>query len=121
MRKRLIELLYKCEEIDHAKSVNGYDSDKSIADAADYLLANGVIVQLCKVGDLVYENYRNRIFKYVVTSIEISSPYDIVYKVRSTDSWNRFVRFIGFEEHNIGKTIFLTREEAEAALKGGAE
>ena len=76
----------------------------------------------CKVGDLVYEVCGWQIFEYVITSIEISSPYEIVYKVQSTQPWNRFVRFIGFTKQNIGKTIFLTREEAEKAKKkGGAE
>ena len=75
----------------------------------------------CNVGDKVYENYHGRIFEYAVTSIEILSSYKILYKVQSTEPWNHWVRFIGFNKYDIGKTIFLNREDAEKALKGGEE
>ena len=76
-----------------------------------------VVELCCKVGDKVYEVYCNRMFEYVVTSIEILSSYEIVYKIRSTYPYNRFIRIIGFGEHQVGKTIFLTKDEAERALK----
>lgn len=115
MRDRLIELLFESEQFNDA------DGKADANTLADHLLKNNVIVLSCKVGDKVYENYHGHIFEYVITSIEISSPYDIVYKVRATEPWNRFVRFIGFDKYDIGETIFLTREEAERALKGGDE
>ncbi len=118
MRDRLIELLYRAHHNASCVLNEGCSEDDAIEEEARYLIVNNVIALSCKVGDKVYENYRNRIFEYVITSIEISSPYDILYKVQSTEPWNRWVRFIGFDKYDIGKTIFLTREEAE---KGGVE
>lgn len=65
---------------------------------ADYLLDHGVIVTPCKVGDVVYE-------------------VDII-----SDRVNRFVindlYHIGrlIDDECFGTLVFLTREEAEAAL-----
>ncbi|MBO5969143.1 MAG: hypothetical protein J6S14_11680 [Clostridia bacterium] len=114
MRDRLVEIVDKAKE-EYAGDVTDHTETDYIVEG---LLNNGAILLSCKVGDKVYENYRGHIFEYVITSIEISSSYDIVYKVRAAEQWNRWVRFIGFDKYDIGKTIFLTREEAE---KGGVE
>lgn len=66
---------------------------------ADYLLKHGVIVLPCKVGDTIYQTDGVRIYK--------SRVKQIIY---DTDN-------IAFDERAIGKTVFLTREEAEQALK----
>lgn len=69
----------------------------------------------CKVGDFVYlvTNLRT-IGKYLVTSIEIrKSLVDINWKM--IDGVGYPTPFVGAEE--IGKTVFLSREEAERALK----
>ena len=66
---------------------------------ADYLLANGIIVLPCKVGDTVYQIDAERVFESKVKAI--------VYDTEN----------IAFDERAIGKTVFLTREEAEKALK----
>mgnify|MGYP006864375302 CR=1 FL=1 len=45
-RERLIELLQSVPA--------DYEGNRGVGSIADYLLANGVIVQPCKVGDTVY-------------------------------------------------------------------
>ena len=67
---------------------------------ADYLLEHGVIVLPCKVGDTVYQVDAERIYE--------SRVKQIIY---DTDN-------IAFDERAIGKTVLLTREEAERKLKG---
>jgi hypothetical protein len=87
---------------------------------ADHLLANGVIVPPCKVGDMIFGvvpkyNIKEGRVKYEVDKIEIK---DLAYM--SCDRiWE--VLFIVIDEKyeqfgTFGKTVFLTREEAEKAL-----
>ena len=89
---------------------------------ADYLLANGVIVPPCKVGDTVYT------INTTITCTHIFKGWDYlnkkpIYEIKKES-------FIGISEivipnieyifahwHFFGKEIFLTREEAEQALK----
>ena len=53
MRDRLIELLLKSEPL-HERDLDDDLADGEIEAIADYLLANGVIVPPCKVGQTVY-------------------------------------------------------------------
>ena len=69
----------------------------------DYLVANGVVVLPCKVGDTVYQFDSERIYESAVRNI-----------IYDTDG-------IAFDESAIGKSIFLTREEAEKTLKERSE
>lgn len=118
-RDRLIELLkqstqYICE------------SDNLIVQIADHLLANGVIVPPCKVGDTVYKITPNYLFikDYEVVGFHLGEfptinghkrkPYLVCY-----DKASRFLKHIPLDV--IGKTAFLAREEAEAALKERSE
>lgn len=74
---------------------------------ADYLLDNGVIVPPCKVGDILYYiPFGSTITKWEIRSIEIIQD-DIVFHCGR----------IFFLKHDIGKTVFLTREAAENALR----
>lgn len=87
---------------------------------ADYLLANGVIVPPCDFLQKVYvlptiENNLCDITEMKCIGFILSHDN---YNVNLIDSKNKlyqpaFGRF--------GKTVFLTKEEAEQALKGGAE
>ena len=73
---------------------------------ADGLLANGVIVPLCKVGDTVYQTDGIRTYEIEVFDVSLrkGKPY---YETESID----------FDDMAIGKSIFLTREEAERELE----
>lgn len=75
-----------------------------------------LIVELpCKVGDTVYQITRNFISEFRVRFIEVSK-YDCIYI--HTDIMDGII-FTGeiFSEDEIGKIVFLSREEAEKALK----
>ena len=102
MRDRLIELLAE-------SAMNGNYLD--IQHVADHLLANGVIVPPCKVGDTVWDREAEpwRVisiewFSKKVTHLHCVSP---VTGVRHTFSVGK---------RSVGKTVFLTCEEAEKAL-----
>ena len=106
MRDRLIKLLEACS------GLSNYTK-------ADYLLANGVIVPPCMVGDMVYVliTSQNYIDESTVIGIIIGKNNDTLqFKDGSIYTiWDK-----AYDEH-FGKTVFLTREEAEAALEGGVE
>lgn len=93
MRDRLIELISDKEN--KLYSTNEY----RIACLADHLIENGVILPPCKVGDTVYQTDTERVYASNVKAI-----------VYDTDN-------IAFDERAIGKTVFLTREDAEKALR----
>ena len=98
-RERLIKLLdQNC----------GYVEEQRAELLADYLLANGVIVPPCKVGDTVY--WYNMGGKIVEAKAKA-----IYFIVRHPEGFEYKVSFDDF-----GKTVFLTREEAEKALQKGA-
>lgn len=119
MRDRLIELMtdapcgvlppcFHDKEVDCSRRV----CSKCNEQFADYLLANGVIVPPCKVGDTVYVagKFTKQILSFKVSSISYSE----------SDMWlicdNGAVVSVA---EQIGKTVFLTREEAERALQEG--
>lgn len=85
------------------------DCDVSEAEfIVDFLIANGVIVPPCKVGDKIYlivekrRRITSKCFKFIKISKLTFYNLEMVLKC-------------------FGKTIFLTKEEAEAALEGGGE
>ena len=74
------------------------------------------VVMPCKTGDIVYEaNKRGFVSTYRVTTIHASNCSILVgWEILDGVCTN----LNGFEASAIGKTVFLTRESAEAALKG---
>lgn len=86
---------------------------------ADHLLANGVIVPPCKVGDIVYAKYSgtNEIEYYVVDKVaHIGSNYfEFEAHLENEDGYT--VDIIEFVATEIGKTVFLTEEEADKKLE----
>ena len=133
MRDRLIELIdyigehpeKTCPQFNSRNGCKGckYEQlDDCCADRkADYLLENGVIVPPCKVGDKVYvvdyTRLGNMIFECEVEEISRFS-YGTYYYL----NWGLHIpRFKACQEDSFGKNVFLTREEAEQALKGVKE
>lgn len=112
MRDGLIELCREAqtkylEEEPHVGDFGAY--------LADYLLKYGVIAPPCKVGVEVYfaAKERDRIFKGELISFSLDAAH----------FWF-FCRYycglsLWHQVEDFGKTVFLTREEAEQALKGG--
>ena len=118
MRDRLIEL------ISQIQYMGGLESS-----LADHLLANGVIVPPCKVGDTVY---------YINRSYHIELKKDTIYEakvvriVTTSLGTSLVIQMRGewgcIQQSNIDcietpdvkdfyRTVFLTKEEAEQALK----
>lgn len=113
MRDRLIELVNDNPDI--------WMSDRAVEMIADHLLANGVIITPCKVGDKVYR---------VMADKRIKQPYEYKvigfwYSADETCNNLHLVRYVNgvfessmsvpFSEFN--RILFLTKEEAEQALK----
>ena len=113
-RERLIELLDKITSNKQLRFTTWENTDE----IADYLLANGVIVPPCKVGDTVYS-----IEKGIDHQIFIGEVYETTQ--RRECGWFRYTRrgyFTGASSfEDMGKTVFLTKEDAEKALKERSE
>lgn len=105
-RERLIEILNNT--LIQGRTLEDRFYKSVIEKIADHLLENGVIVPPVKVGDTVYMIVEKR--------AKISREYfHFIKKTKLT--------FLNLERvlKYWGKTVFLTKEEAEKALKGGAE
>ena len=76
----------------------------------------------CAVGDMVYEvqELRKRIQAYTIIAIHISNCGNL-YGWELKDGKGVYSNVNGFSEYAVGKTVFLTKEEAEAALKEMSE
>ena len=108
-RERLIDLMIDAKRTDpETGSFTEY--------LADYLLEHGVIVPPCKVGDRLYEvTGRKTVSVYKVRAIRVEMFSLLI-------EWDIVEGFVwqslsGINADEIGKTVFLTREEAERALK----
>ena len=122
-RDRLIKLLKQANTLylDYLESIDQkglIDTEGRAKFFADYLISNGIMVLPCKVGDLVYVirrkekrnkgGYWNSICftkKVMQTAIKHGTAYIDCKRATKTDF------------SLIGKTVFLTREEAEKALE----
>ena len=112
-RDRLIYFVMQAEvEADKQGFCNCYVSKPKAECIVDYLLANGVIVPPCKVGDKVYLPCLNDwgdIENYTITEIVIDKD-GFCFVVDDEDR----------EAHSIeilGKEVFLTKQEAERELE----
>ena len=125
-RDRLIELL----SATHTETDN-YKEQARLHDEyiADYLLANGVIAPPCKVGDTVYIKNRPLIISFLHIENEVyyvvqfdcddcgDCPFyedEVSFEGEHDCKTNGYIQFT---EKDIGKTVFLTKEEAEEKLK----
>lgn len=128
-RERLIELLTEAHE-SWLKCVDdcGFNQEPLSFTFeqmfADHLLSNGVIVAPCKVGDKVYylttvdtETELNvaEIFCGTVQAISFGGK-NIWLSAKYTNGL-----FYCHTSKDFGKTVFLTKEEAEAKLKERSE
>ena len=115
-RERLIELLKKAPYGANAITLSDKHKDSILGEIADYLLESGVIVPPVKAGDTIYEIHERRkggewvkiISERFVHGVEIYAGGCMIARCGST---------ISVFLSDIGKTVFLTREEAENALK----
>ena len=117
MRDRLIDLLQTAD-------LMAFGEPKSWAEIlADYLLENGVILPPCKVGDTVYTTLcygiRDwRIEESVIVEIRKRLGFNLEIIERITNDKGHCT-YLPVALENFGVTKFLTKEEAENALRGG--
>ncbi len=101
------------------------DIDTAITKLAEYENLEEqkkLLILPCAVGDTVYEvqELRKRIQAYTIIAIHISNCGNL-YGWELKDGKGVYSNVNGFSEYAIGKTVFLTKEEAEAALKEMSE
>lgn len=117
MRDKLIELL-------SGKSI---DTVADVEYVADELIANGAILLPCKIGDIIYVMSKSwhveidDISSYQITNLTITQNKKGVwtkkYRAMYLKNGKTIDSQINFEFDDIGKTVFLTREEAEKKLE----
>ena len=126
-RERLIELIkqstQKCDTTDCNRCKYWNTNDCGAARMADILIKNGVIVPPCKVGDELYCVYSPPYpanpadkGKWFMGEFEVARFH---YGIKGLS-----IEMYGYgtvKESEIGKTVFLTREEAEKALAERSE
>lgn len=105
MRDRLIEL------IKNAPVWKNGTFNEACELVADHLIENGVILPPCKVGDTVYSKNGK---PYVVEGIHYKNGRFMFGGSR--DGIEGMPQKVWFE-NEINKTVFLSKEEAEKALK----
>lgn len=121
MRDRLVEILEDAEGLPVCQTFEGF---------ADYLIENGVVVIPCKIGEKLYHTVEllngERLvvegiaFGYAAT-FESGKTKKRIYFWASGDNFTSRHYSCWLEISEFGKTVFLTREEAERALEGGGE
>lgn len=116
MRERLIELISKVQYM-------GGLEEK----LADYLLANGVVVPPCKVGDKFYRIemwcteggfYEEPHYAYSSTCDDCCEECDGKERIVEY-TFNSVSQILELEKHFGTRYVFLTREDAERALEEG--
>jgi len=131
MRERLIQLLsryfnigdsytYNLTRVKSAFAVGTVDledfdeyTEDDVADLADYLLDNGVIVPPVKVGQTVYEiDFRKQIRERRVSMITQKANGEFKVRLSSRGCYSS-----DYTEDELERYVFLTRDAAEAALK----
>ena len=125
-RDRLIEIIRQGKDMTPCAKDNDYRcegikcADCESESIADHLLANGVIVPPCKVGDKVWwlttANWQQTEWKIVEVKVSaIQQKADKSWKIRITHNSSVWE----FKVEDIGTRYFLTKEEAEKKIKKG--
>ena len=112
VREKLVELLNEVQETGVNEIPAGFGCTREYVNnekVASHLIANGVTVQECKVGDTIYEvDGEHGIVKHEVYEV------CVVFKTTATDDkgneWDDY-----WTSEDIGNA-FKTRNEAEATL-----
>ena len=104
VREKLAELLKSV--LPNFRNNMAYWGEKPIYEFADCLLAHGVTVQECKLGDKIYQTDGVRIYESTISEITLTAKHTIFV----TEN-------IAFDERAIGNSVFLSYAEAEAHLR----
>ena len=106
VREKLVELLNEVQEtgVNEIPAGFGYFSEYVENEkVASHLIANGVTVQECKLGDKIYQADDVRIYESTIVEITLTAKHTIFV----TEN-------IAFDERAIGNSVFLSYDEAEA-------
>lgn len=110
-REKLIDLLQNVPA--------DYEGNRGVGTIADYLLKNGVIVPVVAIGTTVYEirqkgiSFSNRRYDSGITTKKQLKNAIFDGKTLYIES----KLYAKSDNVRLGKTVFLTREEAEKALE----
>ena len=106
-RERLKELLLSSDPIKE-RDLDDDWGDGELDEIVDHLLANGVTAPKVKAGQTVWfpSEYHGGAYPITITHLEIYEEEIILYS-EGDSKWL---------DTDIGKTVFLTREEADDAL-----
>lgn len=105
VREKLVELLREAPYNIFGNKLGNCYFDSCLELIADHLIANGVTVQECKLGDKVYQTDGVRIYESIIDEITFTAKHTIFV----TEN-------IAFDERAIGNSVFLSYAEAEAHL-----
>ena len=110
MRDRLIELVDAFVEKVDIKEWYSEELDERLA---DHLLSEGVIVPPVRVGGNMYTLNRGRVKEWKVCFCGLNWLGALKFHIADEG----FKTMLEVWDFSIGKTVFLTREEAEKALE----
>jgi hypothetical protein len=114
MRDRLVELLKKADENCDRKYIVDYED--AIVNIAEFLVANGVIVPPCYIGQEIWY-----LHKHWDGSSEIAKGKISMLQQKADKSWKFRITINSsvwdFKTEDIGKRYFLTKDQAEQKLK----
>ena len=108
--KLLIEAEKKCNDTKQCKKCIGFGKGSECVNhlIADYLLANGVVVLPFPIGTTYY--------RIVTKRGKVGNPYFKFIRKAELNWYN-----VDSVLSDFGKTVFLSREEAEKALAGATD
>ena len=112
------EIALKLMRLADLESLCNYTSLRELAEADR---DGRVVVLPCKVGDTIYFARANPILQYKVTGYEMGEASISQVRSKHVDKETGLTFNFTFRPSSIGKTVFLTREEAEKAMKGDNE
>lgn len=104
--------MFKVKELPNAPKWDGHTPEEAIR-RISMLQVDNVIVLPCKVGDIVYVTYQDS------QTIEEKRVKSMLHKINESENSMKFIckHNYGFSDTDINIEVFITREEAEKALK----
>lgn len=121
-RERLVELLNEATFGVNVHTLADHLSRETIDRVAEYLMANNVVVLPCNIGDTVYYInqysdiylHKNFVYEAKVARMVITKDNEIALVIHIKDE-HGLTEFPNVKD--FGKTVFLSKAEAENVLK----
>ena len=106
VREKLVDIVCDATQINGCIHSCNHPPCAMVSGIVDALIANGVTVQECKLGDKIYQADDVRIYESTIVEITLTAKHTIFVTENIT-----------FDERAIGNSIFLSYAEAEAHLR----